>query len=137
MAGLNDAFNSMPVNTRWMMLIMLVVTVGGNFGMLPLNHMFFNPELVLKFQVRHPSPQKRQSMPALTPQRRADLEARDELLLPGPVGFRLPYAHDDTVRVALGKTLCGHSTAVLSAALSPCRPVCPLGSQWSRLHRFL
>jgi hypothetical protein len=51
MSQINDAFNAMPVNTRWLMLGMLVVTVGGNFGMVPLKHMYFEPELVLKFQV--------------------------------------------------------------------------------------
>jgi hypothetical protein len=42
----------MPVNTRWMMLLMVLVTVGGNFGMVPLAYLYFDPELVMKFQVR-------------------------------------------------------------------------------------
>lgn len=53
MAGpsISDKFNEMPVNTRWMMLLMVLVTVGGNFGMVPLAYLYFDPELVMKFQV--------------------------------------------------------------------------------------
>jgi hypothetical protein len=40
-----------PVNTRWLMLLMLVVTLTGNFGMAPMDLLYFDPEKVLKFQV--------------------------------------------------------------------------------------
>jgi hypothetical protein len=40
-----------PVNTRWLMLLMLVVTLTGNFGLAPLDLLYFDPEKVLKFQV--------------------------------------------------------------------------------------
>ena len=39
------------MNTRWLMLLMLVVTVTGNFGMAPMELLYFDPEKVLKFQV--------------------------------------------------------------------------------------
>ena len=29
---MQDAFNEIPPNTRWLMLLMALVTVGGNFG---------------------------------------------------------------------------------------------------------
>lgn len=40
-----------PVNTRWLMLLMLVVTLTGNFGLAPMDLLYFDPEKVLKFQV--------------------------------------------------------------------------------------
>lgn len=51
MGGFDEWFNSMPVNTRWILVSVLVVTVGGNFGMVPLQHIMFVPSLVFKFQI--------------------------------------------------------------------------------------
>lgn len=48
---MQDKFNELPVNTRWLMLMMVVVTVGGNFGIFPLGMMYFDPTLVMKFQI--------------------------------------------------------------------------------------
>lgn len=42
---------SVPVNTRWLMLLMLVVTLTGNFGLAPMDLLNFDPAKVLKFQV--------------------------------------------------------------------------------------
>ena len=42
----------MPVNTRWLLLMMVVVTLTGNFGLAPMDLLYFDPEKVLKFQVR-------------------------------------------------------------------------------------
>eukprot|EP01043_Picozoa_sp_COSAG02_P029814 COSAG02_NODE_1872_length_10579_cov_4.937405_6_plen_67_part_00 len=42
---------AVPVNTRWLMLLMLVVTLTGNFGLAPMDLLYFDPEKVLKFQV--------------------------------------------------------------------------------------
>jgi hypothetical protein len=49
--GRSVARGAVPVNTRWMMLLMLVVTLTGNFGMAPMDLLYFDPEKVLKFQV--------------------------------------------------------------------------------------
>lgn len=118
------------------MLLMLVVTLTGNFGLAPMDLLYFDPEKVLKFQVRQPPPaQPAGQQPASQPGAclpgasdrwsnrpsihglrlccgcvRADLALRHQLLLPGPAGLWLLDAHDDLVRPSLSPTHIGART---------------------------
>ena len=58
---------AVPVNTRWLMLLMVVVTLTGNFGLAPMDLLYFDPEKVLKFQVRPLHPPAPLPLPPATP----------------------------------------------------------------------
>eukprot|EP01045_Picozoa_sp_COSAG04_P023590 COSAG04_NODE_2825_length_3532_cov_1.454413_8_plen_177_part_00 len=98
--------------SRWLMLLMVVVTLTGNFGLAPMDLLYFDPEKVLKFQVRPLHPPAPLPLPPATPSGQPGALGRgslarapgvahgDQLLLPGAARLRLLDAYDDPVRAA-------------------------------------
>ena len=125
---------SVPVNTRWLMLLMLVVTLTGNFGLAPMDLLDFDPAKVLKFQVGPATGQRSacnawrcNTLRDLTSGvlRRValctDLADGYQLFFPRPARLRVPNAHDDPVS-SLTPVVCAGGSLAPAAAPTQQRP---------------